>query len=151
MIHPSVSSISLESDRNSKFCMRTPADPLDRHQQLARTVRPAFERRPIPDLVSRLGEQPLSEHLATPGSLLIADQSEPVHAVQIGQSVGVALLLGLPVIADAIPSYEELRPFACLGDWDAGLSDYMRYRSAAARGSRGAGISASQIHDRPGR
>jgi hypothetical protein len=40
--------------------------------------------------------------------------------------LALALLLGLPVIADPIPSYEELRPFACLGDWETGLSDYVR-------------------------
>ena len=34
------------------------------------------------------------------------------------------LLLGLPVVADIIPSYEELRPFAQFGDWSEGLWDY---------------------------
>lgn len=35
-----------------------------------------------------------------------------------------ALLLGLGVVADAIPSYEELRPFLPLDDWQGGLARY---------------------------
>lgn len=40
-----------------------------------------------------------------------------------------ALLAGLGVVADAIPSYEELRPFITLGDWQGGLE---RYRAWSA-------------------
>ena len=40
-----------------------------------------------------------------------------------------ALLLGLGVVADAIPSYEELRPFISLDDWQGGLA---RYRDGSA-------------------
>jgi hypothetical protein len=39
--------------------------------------------------------------------------------------LALALLLGLPVVADAIPSYEELRPFAWLDDWRVGLHEYV--------------------------
>jgi len=35
-----------------------------------------------------------------------------------------ALLLGLGVVADSIPSYEELRPFLALDDWQGGLDRY---------------------------
>ncbi|ONF96457.1 hypothetical protein [Sphingomonas jeddahensis] len=35
-----------------------------------------------------------------------------------------AILSGLGVVADAIPSYEELRPFVALDDWDGGLARY---------------------------
>lgn len=35
-----------------------------------------------------------------------------------------ALLLGLGVVADSIPSYEELRPFVALDDWQSGLARY---------------------------
>ncbi|MDF2493967.1 hypothetical protein [Sphingomonas sp.] len=50
-----------------------------------------------------------------------------------------ALLAGLGVVADAIPSYEELRPFVALDDWDGGLARYHHHwpaeqpRLAAAR------------------
>jgi hypothetical protein len=39
--------------------------------------------------------------------------------------LALSLLLGVPAAADSIPSYEELRPFALLGDWDDGLYDYL--------------------------
>lgn len=37
-----------------------------------------------------------------------------------------ALLAGLGVVADSIPSYEELRPFVALDDWEGGLARYYR-------------------------
>ena len=42
-----------------------------------------------------------------------------------------AILAGLGVIADAIPSYEELRPFIPLDDWPKGLRQYADIRPAA--------------------
>ena len=39
-----------------------------------------------------------------------------------------ALQNGLGLIADAIPSYEELRPFVWLDDWRGGLEHYARVR-----------------------
>lgn len=41
-----------------------------------------------------------------------------------------AILAGLGVVADAIPSYEELRPFVALDDWDGGFARY-RHQWAA--------------------
>lgn len=38
-----------------------------------------------------------------------------------------AMLLGLGVVADAIPSYEELRPFIALDDWQGGLRRYREW------------------------
>ena len=32
--------------------------------------------------------------------------------------------MGLPAVADAIPSYEELRPYALFGDWRESLARY---------------------------
>jgi hypothetical protein len=42
-----------------------------------------------------------------------------------------ALLLGLGVVADAIPSYEELRPFLSLDDWQGGLGRYRDWSDEA--------------------
>ena len=47
--------------------------------------------------------------------------------------LALALLLGVPVVADAIPSYEELRPYALLGEWAAGLWDYIEDRARRRR------------------
>jgi hypothetical protein len=44
-----------------------------------------------------------------------------------------ALHLGLAVVADAIPSYERLRPVIRLNDWEGGLSTYLRDPIARAR------------------
>lgn len=38
-----------------------------------------------------------------------------------------AILAGLGVVADAIPSYEELRTFIALDDWDGGLARYRHH------------------------
>lgn len=42
----------------------------------------------------------------------------------------LSLTLGLPVIADAIPAYEELRPFITFGDWTDNILDCANHRSA---------------------
>ena len=45
----------------------------------------------------------------------------------LGKSINrpaTAIMAGLGVIADAIPAYEELRPFIPLDDWQKGLSRY---------------------------
>lgn len=41
-----------------------------------------------------------------------------------------AILAGLGVVADAIPSYEELRPFVALDDWNHGLARYRDHWAA---------------------
>ena len=38
-----------------------------------------------------------------------------------------AVLAGLGVVADAIPSYEELRPYIALDDWEGGLARYLEW------------------------
>jgi hypothetical protein len=52
-----------------------------------------------------------------------------------------ALRAGLGVIADAIPSYEELRPYIPLDDWAGGLRRY-----AETRPSADPGIAAARAH-----
>ena len=52
-----------------------------------------------------------------------------------------ALLAGLGVIADAIPAYEELRPYIWLDDWVGGLSAY-----ATGRDSEAPRIAAAREH-----
>lgn len=44
-----------------------------------------------------------------------------------------ALAAGLAVVADSIPSYEPLRPYLRLDDWEAGLETYLRDPAARAR------------------
>lgn len=46
----------------------------------------------------------------------------------VGKSINrpaTAILAGLGVVADAIPSYEELRPFIALDNWQGGLQRYL--------------------------
>ncbi len=54
----------------------------------------------------------------------------PYTRCKTNNRVATALLHGLAVVADAIPSYEELRPFTMLDDWTGGL---LRYADPAAR------------------
>lgn len=51
----------------------------------------------------------------------------PRNDYTAGKSINrpaTAILAGLGVIADAIPAYEELRPFIALDDWQGGLERY---------------------------
>jgi len=54
----------------------------------------------------------------------------PFTRCKSNNRVATALAHGLAVIADAIPSYEEFRPFTVLDDWERGLA---RYADARAR------------------
>ncbi|MFO0810880.1 MAG: hypothetical protein U0746_19805 [Gemmataceae bacterium] len=50
-----------------------------------------------------------------------------INPFTVGKTVNrlaLSLLLGVPAIADAIPSYDELRPFALFGDWQRSLERY---------------------------
>ncbi|WP_133365184.1 hypothetical protein [Qipengyuania sediminis] len=51
------------------------------------------------------------------------------NAYTLGKTINrpaTALMAGLGVVASAIPSYEELRPYIFLDDWQAGLAAYAR-------------------------
>lgn len=48
----------------------------------------------------------------------------PFTLVKSMNRPATALMAGLGVIADAIPSYEELRQFVFLDDWESGLQNY---------------------------
>ena len=53
--------------------------------------------------------------------------SRPLPSLPRGLPVNrlaLALLLGVPAVADVIPSYEELRPYALFGDWERNLLAY---------------------------
>lgn len=55
------------------------------------------------------------------------------NAFTVGKTINrpaTAIMAGLGVVADAIPSYEELRPFVWLDDWPGGLTHYAATRPA---------------------
>lgn len=65
------------------------------------------------------------------GAALAAHKVAIIPVEQNGYTLGktinrpaTAVIAGLGVIADAIPSYEELRPFIALDDWQGGLARY---------------------------
>jgi hypothetical protein len=63
------------------------------------------------------------------------------NAYSAGKSINrpaTAIMAGLGVIADSIESYEELRPFIALDDWQGGLSRYAHgWEAEAERLARG--------------
>jgi hypothetical protein len=67
---------------------------------------------------------------------LIPISPNPYTLCKSVNRLALALMLGLPVIADPIPSYEELRPFAVIGDWETGLTDYVNDRRRQRRDVR---------------
>lgn len=65
----------------------------------------------------------ISDVLRLHGTCLIPIRPNPFTLAKTSNRVATALLHGLWVIADAIPSYEEFRPFIALDDWNGGLRD----------------------------
>ena len=66
------------------------------------------------------------------------------NAYTLGKTINrpaTAMLAGLGVVADALPAYEELRPFVWLDDWQGGLAAYARDWDAET-----ARIAAGQAH-----
>jgi hypothetical protein len=50
----------------------------------------------------------------------------PYTLCKSNNRLALSLYLGVPVVADSIPSYEEFSPFCVLDDWRAGLRRYLR-------------------------
>lgn len=63
-----------------------------------------------------------SNILVQHGVCVIPIQLNPFTLCKTNNRVATALLHGLTVVADAIPSYEELGPYISLNDWPAGLA-----------------------------
>ncbi len=72
---------------------------------------------------------------------LIPVTLNPFTVCKTVNRLALSLLLGVPAIADAIPSYEELRPFVLFGDWRANLLQY-----AADAGLRHRHVRAGQAY-----
>jgi hypothetical protein len=56
----------------------------------------------------------------------------PFTICKSNNRAATALWHGLPVVANAIPSYVELQPFTMLDNWDAGLHTYIDHPEIAA-------------------
>lgn len=59
--------------------------------------------------------------LARATAVLLPITRNPFTLCKSNNRLATALLAGVPVIADSIPSYEEFAPFAYLDDWRRGL------------------------------
>jgi hypothetical protein len=55
---------------------------------------------------------------------LIPVTVNPFTACKTVNRLALALLLGVPAVADRIPSYAELGPYTLFGDWDRSLASY---------------------------
>lgn len=60
--------------------------------------------------------------LARADAVVVPVNANPFTRCKSNNRVATALWHGVPVLADAIPAYEELSPFAVLDQWDAGLA-----------------------------
>jgi len=67
--------------------------------------------------------------LARANVVIIPINSNPFTLCKSNNRLATALWYGVPVIADRIPAYDELAPFAFVDDWEAG----MRHCIAASR------------------
>ena len=55
---------------------------------------------------------------------IIPIEENPFTVAKTSNRVTLSLRLGVPVVADPIPSYEELAPFVLLGDWAESIERY---------------------------
>ena len=60
---------------------------------------------------------------------LIPITANPFTVCKTNNRLALSLYLGVPVVADRIPSYEEFDPFCFLGDWESGLRNYLESES----------------------
>lgn len=90
--------------------------------------RPVFDRwmagTPFPVCYHEWDNRTYQRILRENDMCLIPVNPNPFTICKTINRMAIALLLGLPVIADPIPSYEELRPFALFGRWDESVLDY---------------------------
>ncbi len=61
---------------------------------------------------------------------LIPVQKNPFTICKTNNRVVLPLLLGVPVVADPIPSYEEFAPFISFSDWEKNLMDFIENSTA---------------------
>lgn len=86
------------------------------------------------------GEGSISSALSMQHVAIIPISPNPFTEAKSINRPATAIMAGLGVVADAIPSYEELRPYIKLEDWRSGLTAYAVDRDAihstaeAARG-----------------
>lgn len=59
--------------------------------------------------------------LAHANVVIIPINANPFTLCKSNNRLATALWYGVPVLADRIPAYDELAPFAFIGDWDVGL------------------------------
>lgn len=81
------------------------------------------------------------ELLAAHDVCVVPIRANPFTVCKTNNRVATALWYGLPVVASSIPSYEELRPFVVLDDWERGLTRYLEQPELAA-----AQVSAARAH-----
>lgn len=67
-----------------------------------------------------------SRVLALHGTCIIPIRSNPFTSCKTNNRVATALLHGLSVVADSIPSYEEFSSYITLGNWEGGLENALR-------------------------
>lgn len=96
-----------------------------------------FSRWSIPMAYIKWDKHSFSNYLWMHGTCILPIQSNPFTMAKTNNRVATALVHGLNVIADPIPSYLELAPFIEFGNWSEGLkklgSEGSRHTSASAR------------------
>jgi glycosyltransferase involved in cell wall biosynthesis len=73
-----------------------------------------------------------SELVAAHDVCIVPICSNPFTMCKSNNRVATALWHGVPVVANSIPSYEELRRFIVLDDWEQGLTQYLEQPATGA-------------------
>jgi hypothetical protein len=87
----------------------------------------------IPATYVEWGDGALMTTMARTNLVVVPVSVNPFTKCKSNNRAATALWHGIPVIADRIPAYEDLRPFAFLDDWDAGFAHALAAGSTYVR------------------
>ncbi|MBI3300243.1 MAG: hypothetical protein HYZ75_18920 [Elusimicrobia bacterium] len=100
--------------------------------------RKLISRLPFPTAYIPWERQAFPGILARARAVLIPVAPNPFTLSKSSNRLAAALFSGIPVVADAIPSYLEFAEFASLDDWERGLDAVFQQRPLAlAKAARG--------------
>lgn len=80
---------------------------------------------PVPSLYIRWDRDHFPFQFEKQDLCLIPIDANPFTRCKTNNRLLTALLLGVPVVADSIPSYESMSPFFLSGDWEKNIQTYL--------------------------
>ena len=95
-----------------------------------------FKDFPVPTRYVEWSPETFAEELAQAQAVVLPLSDNPFVAAKTHNRLSLALSAGVPVVADAIDSYQEFAPYCWLNDWPAGLEAVLLRPDAARARAR---------------